>query len=646
MIDELKKIIDKYDTISFDIFDTLLLRNVYQPTDIFKILACEVQEKYNVDDFYQIRIDSEKEARLQCENMECTFDDIYEIVSKKVNINPSKIKKMELDLENKFIIANPFMKNIFDYAIKKNKKVICISDMYLGKEYIEKLLSSSGYNKIPIYVSNEYKVNKGNLQLFEVARKDLNLDKKKWLHIGDNKIADYDKPLEYGINSYYYENVRTKSKKCGEPTSIADSIIKGIQNNFVYNGNELDYWEKFGILYTSPVYFGFTNWLYNLTKKKDNLYFLSRDGYIISKVYDKFKKKFKNDIYTKYIYSSRLTYQVPAYLDKSKSDFLNTISSLPDFFDYKIKLNYLISSIGLDPIKYSNDIRLFGFSSLNDEVNLNNQYRYKQFLRYIYNDIEEIYIEKKSVVTKYLNQEKINDFSEINIMDVGWGGSTQESIRLLTGKEVVGYYLGTIDSNRKYIDGNSFGYIIDMSKPNNDFQKLWNNVMMWEFIFSAPHGTVLEFSTKNNKIIPVFDETVETSDFIEKIMNSSLKIIDEYLKYYEYVKDISVKESTVQYFNFIQEKNFDDMVHFKDVYLEVLMGTYKKNFVKEFSEDYIINNYNSFISEKQKSIWKDAFIIKGCSNEKEYKEALIRINKKVNNILKRGYRKIRRIIKK
>ena len=88
------------------------------------------------------------------------------------------------------------------------------------------------------------------------------------------------------------------------------------------------------------------------------------------------------------------------------------------------------------------------------------------------------------------------------------------------------------------------------------------------------------------------------------------------------------------------------MVHFKDVYLEVLMGTYKKNFVKEFSEDYIINNYNSFISEKQKSIWKDAFIIKGCSNEKEYKEALIRINKKVNNILKRGYRKIRRIIKK
>ena len=39
----LKQLIDKNNIISFDIFDTLILRNIFQPTDIFRILAkfCE-----------------------------------------------------------------------------------------------------------------------------------------------------------------------------------------------------------------------------------------------------------------------------------------------------------------------------------------------------------------------------------------------------------------------------------------------------------------------------------------------------------------------------------------------------------------------------------------------------------------------------
>ena len=33
--EEIKKIISKKDVVSFDIFDTLLFRNIYKPTDIF-----------------------------------------------------------------------------------------------------------------------------------------------------------------------------------------------------------------------------------------------------------------------------------------------------------------------------------------------------------------------------------------------------------------------------------------------------------------------------------------------------------------------------------------------------------------------------------------------------------------------------------
>ena len=36
--EELKRLIDENEVISFDIFDTLLLRNVNQPSDIFRIV--------------------------------------------------------------------------------------------------------------------------------------------------------------------------------------------------------------------------------------------------------------------------------------------------------------------------------------------------------------------------------------------------------------------------------------------------------------------------------------------------------------------------------------------------------------------------------------------------------------------------------
>lgn len=41
--------ISKYQIVSFDIFDTLLKRDVYKPTDVFQVVQQEAKEKYNID---------------------------------------------------------------------------------------------------------------------------------------------------------------------------------------------------------------------------------------------------------------------------------------------------------------------------------------------------------------------------------------------------------------------------------------------------------------------------------------------------------------------------------------------------------------------------------------------------------------------
>ena len=141
MKSELIQLIDKNDVISFDIFDTLILRNILKPTDIFKILAIYAKEEFNIDDFYDIRIESEKNSRNEKNNFECSYDDIYNAINKKIKNKQyiERLKKRELELELEFCTYNSYMKSIFNYCEKRDKKIFLISDMYLEEDFINKL---------------------------------------------------------------------------------------------------------------------------------------------------------------------------------------------------------------------------------------------------------------------------------------------------------------------------------------------------------------------------------------------------------------------------------------------------------------------------------------------------------------------------
>ena len=57
--DELVKLLSEYDVVSFDIFDTLILRPLAKPTDLFYIL----EKRLNIKCFHDLRIEAEVQAR-------------------------------------------------------------------------------------------------------------------------------------------------------------------------------------------------------------------------------------------------------------------------------------------------------------------------------------------------------------------------------------------------------------------------------------------------------------------------------------------------------------------------------------------------------------------------------------------------------
>ena len=155
--DTIISLIDKYEYISFDIFDTLIKRDVESPSDVFEIVGIEK----NDSNFASNRLEAEKEARSNSSTEEITIDEIYYALKKNNNYSQRQIdeyKQLEITIEEKICTKSIELYDIYEYCLKKKKKIIIVSNMYLSKTTIEKILNSNGIKEYEkLYVSSEYR---------------------------------------------------------------------------------------------------------------------------------------------------------------------------------------------------------------------------------------------------------------------------------------------------------------------------------------------------------------------------------------------------------------------------------------------------------------------------------------------------------
>ena len=154
--DFVRKIKD-YDVISFDIFDTLIFRPFSSPTDMFYLIG----EKFDFLDFKNLRVWEEWDARMKCRqkngHMEVSLQDIWENLAEDTGLDAMEGMQLECEIEEKLCYANPYMLQVWKRLQELEKRVIIVSDMYLPRACIEKILQNAGYMGAErIYISSEY----------------------------------------------------------------------------------------------------------------------------------------------------------------------------------------------------------------------------------------------------------------------------------------------------------------------------------------------------------------------------------------------------------------------------------------------------------------------------------------------------------
>lgn len=191
--EEVKRKIDSHEIISFDIFDTLLLRPYAKPTDLFR----EIGKYYGDETFYQARIDAERKARKKYyQQEEVTYEQIYGEIEEQ----HKKYSVIELEWEQKKLYKNKKVEQLYQYALEQKKRIVICSDMYLSSEFLTQVLELNGYRGISdYYVSSECMVTKTSGNLFRYMIDRLQVKPETILHIGDNEWSDGNAYRKYGI---------------------------------------------------------------------------------------------------------------------------------------------------------------------------------------------------------------------------------------------------------------------------------------------------------------------------------------------------------------------------------------------------------------------------------------------------------------
>lgn len=533
-----------HDVVSFDVFDTLIFRPFDDPKSVFFLLG----EKNKCPGFKRYRELAEKLARTEAfektGTYEVTLRDIYEKIQRFVILDTEQAMQYEIETELDMVFPNPYMMNVYKEAKNLGKKVIAVSDMYLPKDVIEKMLLKCGYDGFDdIIVSNEYGASKRSTQLYDKVKEKYGEDL-KYIHIGDNPVSDRRSAAKAGFDTVFYKNVNQRGNphRAFDMTSLVGSAYRGLVNAKLQCGDRsYSAFYEFGYTYSGFLVLGYCNYIHSFVKNHgiDKILFLSRDGYILKSVYDRLFPEEK----TEYVYWSR-----SAAIKLTVNRFRNEL--LLRYIKYKIPREMTIAQIlkamDLQPMQTFLTNGGFDESTILTKEN--------------YEDIVKIFIDNWNVVvSQYENSSKAakeyyiqatDGAKSVCIVDIGWAASGFSALRYLIEDEwklgckayglVAGStYLHDMDIIESQLANGTVSSYMFSQRVNREIRRDHNVKQMYsaftEIMMSAPTPSFIGFKTDDSGEIQYEFDCPETEGYemIRSIQRGVHDFVDDYTKAFE-----------------------------------------------------------------------------------------------------------------
>lgn len=551
---ELKDKIDKAEIVSFDIFDTLIMRKVFSPEDVFRLLGEKVRAELKLHcEIAYIRA----QVAAKC-GPYANINEIYEKIKKNIDLtdeNISDIMKMEKDIDLDLCIARRDITDLYEYCLTCGKEVYFISDMYYTIQDIKRILDKCGVT-VPddehIWISCDKKADKvsGSLwgKYFKLVGKD-----NKCLHIGDNKTSDVKNPVRYGIDSYYVMSAKdmlmnsSMAELASDVNTVSDSICLGLVAAKLFNSPfalcstkgkvSFNDSESYGYCVYGPLLEKFLIWLYYKSRKDeiDKLLFFARDGYFLEKDYTMVAELLDDGSKQEWCYlpiSRRLIYIATM---ENEDDF-NRVEAFPyvgTFADYmKSRFEIIVT----DETSEYNDRQI---NAVGDSKNI---------LKWIqpYKDkiMEQAKKERNNYLAYLTSDGDMQNELSYGTVDLGYYGTNQYYLQRLTGIKTKGYcFYACLAKDNVYTNDISmyacFQYGDDYTAEKSLARK--KNMYIETFI-TAPYGMIRYIDNHGGMVCELDRKSQEYFHIKEKVNCGVVNFIGDYINIYKDMLAVNSEE--------------------------------------------------------------------------------------------------------
>ncbi len=532
-----------YDVISFDLFDTLIMRKCVRPEAIFEIMCRKLGRISETECFPEIRRQAEKSI-YRNGNRFFSVDDIYAGMETQGEIfGRSRAELLELELETEYENAIPVSDTIS--AMKKlidmGKKVIICSDMYLDSKKINKMTEKCGLPKVDLLVSCEIKAQKYDGSMYEALKQ--RYPAKRILHIGDNKAVDINEAHAHGIDAFYVPNglARANEYECLKRLKaekeydrvVQDLLIQRLMSRSLFakgeNGRiKIESGEDLGYIVFGPLVAGYLGWLMRNLKERNisRILFVSRDGYLFRKIYEQYREKYELP-QSDYFLTSRRCVSIASIFDKE--DIFFVLNNICGRRSRKTVAETLKGAFGVSEEKLGNEGKLLKvmLSELDDS----------EYYRIFTEDYYEAIIESASALRKryikYIDRLNVSKDGSIGMMNFVGRGVTQNRLQRLLGRELTGVYFGKEHEIEEFLkEDTCLSWYTEPMSTHTSRKNLFINYLQGEAIFSSDVGTLMDFTDDG---APVFAHTSEGRVQLMKACHMGI------LQYIEDLKKLGVE---------------------------------------------------------------------------------------------------------
>lgn len=530
--EELAEQIAVHDCISFDVFDTLLIRKAMLPEDVFELVGRKLREDgIIIKDFKKKRLKAQEELGLN----NPTIDDIYDRFCKKYKLSQQigkRCRELELEVESRVLIPRQEMVQIYQECLNAGKKVSLVTDMYIPEKLLAPLLEKNGISGYSaLYVSCDRKQLK--LQgLLKTYRDEVGGS--SYLHIGDHVIHDGIcaalTDMDYCLVAVGYKLAQTTVYgSCMEQAhSLEARIMLGMVLARVFNSPfampdqegklyfQTDY--DYGYAFFAPLISQFAIWLYRqITDNQfDDVLFAARDGFLMKKLYGILRESMEDETSPEgiYFYTSRKA-AVLAGIDNDAY-----INMLIDISRHMPPRKMMRERFGLD----AKDILLYDEEKYGDSIH-----------KYVWDHANAIFARSdlaKKNYFKYMGNLQLKIGARYAFMDFVSSGTSQKSLGKIVPFALYGLYAGWNGAESK----ESVGVRAFVDDKDSFFM---GHYKIMETFMTSCEPSVSHFDGKGEPVFSAQDRSRKELEYVVSMQ----KACEDYLR--ELLELVAPTETTV-----------------------------------------------------------------------------------------------------